>query len=175
MTQFPYDEFAKNYLTQLLSSIGKVNSSLKLATEIKEIDVYYTHGSQGVTEEQKQQILGLLGRFATKPAVFEPFRNAATVDDVRSCANKLFDIFAEIKRTAKSENTKVVESELPLLWILSPTASKPLLKGFSATRSGRVDAVDARCLFLRYTLENGDCRNTPTTTYRRNAVAKGIG
>lgn len=146
MTKFPYDEFAKNYLRQLLSSIGKVDSSLKLATEIKEIDVYYTLGSQGVTEEQKKEILGLLGRFATKPAVFEPFRNAATVDDVRSCANKLFDIFAEIKRTAKSENTQVVESELPLLWILSPTASKPLLKGFSATLNEEVRLVLARSL-----------------------------
>lgn len=133
MTIFPYDEFAKNYLTELLSSIGKIDSSRKLATEIKEIDVYYTLDPQGVTNDQKEQILGLLGRFATTPAIFEPYRNAVSPDGVRICANKLFDIFADIKRKAKNDNIKVVESELPLLWVLSPTASKSLLKGFSAT------------------------------------------
>lgn len=133
MTKFPYDEFAKNYLRELLSSIGKVDSSGKLATEIKEIDVYYTLNSQKTVDDQKKQTLGLLGRFATTPAIFEPYRNAVTPDGVRVCANKLFDVFADIKRKAKNDNTKVVEAELPLLWVLSPTASKPLLKGFSAT------------------------------------------
>ncbi len=132
MTIFPYDEFAKGYLTELLSSIGKIDSSRKVASEIKEIDIYYTLDSQGV-DEKKKQILGLLGRFATSAAMFEPFRNAATPSEVRSCANKLFDIFADIERKAKREKTKVVSAELPRLWILSPTASKPLLKGFSAT------------------------------------------
>ncbi|BAZ17206.1 hypothetical protein NIES4071_90840 [Calothrix sp. NIES-4071] len=131
MTKFPYDEFAKNYLRELLSSIGKVDSSGKLATEIKEIDVYYTLNPQGVIDEQKQQTLGLLGRFATTPAIFEPYRNAVTPDGVRVCANKLFDVFADIKRTAKNKNTKVVEAELPLLWVLSPTAHQFLYsKGF---------------------------------------------
>ncbi|OKH34732.1 hypothetical protein NIES2101_38575 [Calothrix sp. HK-06] len=133
MTIFPYDEFAKGYLTELLSSIGKIDSSRKVATEVKEIDIYYTLDPQGVVDEQKKQILGLLGRFATTAAMFEPFRNAATPGEVRSCANKLFDIFAEIERKAKRDKTKVIEAELPRLWILSPTASKPLLKGFSAT------------------------------------------
>lgn len=132
MTRFPYDEFAKDYLKELLSSIGNVDPSRKVASEIQEIDVYYTLDPQQVVDEKKKQILGLLGRFATTAAVFEPFRNAATRSEIRGCTNKLFDIFAEIERKAKREKTKVIEAELPRLWILSPTASKSLLKGFGA-------------------------------------------
>ncbi|MBW4601263.1 MAG: DUF4351 domain-containing protein [Calothrix sp. FI2-JRJ7] len=132
MTRFPYDEFAKDYLKELLSSIGNVDPSRKVASEIQEIDVYYTLDPQGAIDEQKKRILGLLGRFATTAAIFEPFRNAATPSEIRGCTNKLFDIFAEIERKAKREKTKVIEAELPRLWILSPTASKSLLKGFGA-------------------------------------------
>ncbi|GBE92662.1 flagellar assembly protein H [Nostoc cycadae WK-1] len=44
--------------------------------------------------------------------------------------NKLFDIFPEIKLQAKVDNNRVAESELPRLWILSPTASESILEGF---------------------------------------------
>ncbi|RUS96545.1 hypothetical protein DSM106972_087320 [Dulcicalothrix desertica PCC 7102] len=142
MTKFPYDEFSKNYLRELLSSIGKVDSSGKLATEIKEIDVYYTLNQEEPVDEQKKQTLGLLGRFATTPAIFEPYRNAVTADGVRVCANKLFDVFADIKRTTQNKTVKAIEAELPLLWVLSPTASPSLLKGFSATlKEGWMEGV----------------------------------
>jgi hypothetical protein len=114
MTKFPYDEFSKNYLRELLSSIGKVDSSGKLITEIKEIDVYYTLNQEEPVDEQKRQTLGLLGRFATTPAIFEAYRNAVTVDGVRVCANKLFDVFAEIKRTMENKSVKAIEAQLPM-------------------------------------------------------------
>ncbi len=47
--------------------------------------------------------------------------------------SKLFDVHAEIERQAKREKTNVQEAALPSLWILSPTASVPLLNGFKAT------------------------------------------
>ncbi len=51
---------------------------------------------------------------------------------MRSCLNKLFDIFAELEREAKRNETRIVEEELPFLWILSPTASEAQLEGFRA-------------------------------------------
>lgn len=39
-------------------------------------------------------------------------------------------IFAEVKRQAKGDKTRLAESELPRLWILSPTASESILDGF---------------------------------------------
>ncbi|MEI1377298.1 hypothetical protein PQG02_29350 [Nostoc sp. UHCC 0926] len=44
--------------------------------------------------------------------------------------NKLFDIFAEVKRQAKGEKNRLAELELPRLWILSSTAYESILDGF---------------------------------------------
>ena len=77
------------------------------------------------------QSLGLLGKLATTPAIFEPFRNAVTVNQIRSCMGKLFDIYAELERLAKREDRRIEEAQLPLLWVLTPTASPTLLDGFN--------------------------------------------
>ncbi|MBW4646370.1 MAG: hypothetical protein KME23_25830 [Goleter apudmare HA4340-LM2] len=127
MTRFPYDQFAKDYLKELLQPLGEVETSRKVAAEIREIDVYYAPASPSTTANLE---LGLLGKFAVEPALIEPFRNAATVAEIRSCINKLFDIFAESKRQAKINGNRILESELPRLWILSPTASDLILDGF---------------------------------------------
>ncbi len=130
MTKFPYDRFAKNYLQKLLSPLGSVETSKDVAGEVLEIDVYFVPSP----EERKieREILGMLGRFADKPALFEPFRNAATLSDVRSCTVKLFNICAGFERDAKRNNTKINEGSLPMLWILSPTASQEFLGKFGA-------------------------------------------
>ncbi|WP_342745961.1 hypothetical protein [Brunnivagina elsteri] len=41
MTRFPYDQFAKDYLKELLQPLGKVETSLTVPAEIREIDVYF--------------------------------------------------------------------------------------------------------------------------------------
>ncbi len=126
MTRFPYDQFAKDYLKELLQPLGEVETSRKVPAQIREIDVYFVPSPQSANTIE----LGLLGKFAGKPALVEPFRNAATIAEIRSCINKLFDIFAELKRQAKGDKTRFTESELPRLWILSPTASESILDGF---------------------------------------------
>ncbi|MBD6614608.1 hypothetical protein FNW02_01665 [Komarekiella sp. 'clone 1'] len=127
MTRFPYDQFAKDYLKELLQPLGEVETSRKVPAEIREIDVYYAPSPQSTSDKIE---LGLLGKLATEPALIEPFRNAATIAEIRSCINKLFDIFAEIKRQAKGDKNRIIESELPRLWILSPTASESILNCF---------------------------------------------
>ena len=42
MTRFPHDQFAKDCLESLLSPSGKVQTSLKISSEVREIDVYFT-------------------------------------------------------------------------------------------------------------------------------------
>jgi len=49
--------------------------------------------------------LGLLGDWAASPA--EPFRNAVTKSQIRSCMSKLFDVQADLERQAKREKTSV--------------------------------------------------------------------
>ncbi|HAG85866.1 MAG TPA: flagellar assembly protein H [Cyanobacteria bacterium UBA12227] len=127
MTRFPHDQFAKEYFEELLCPLGGLETSLDVPGEMRQIDVYFTPTSTA-TSYAKQ--LGLLGQLATTPAIFEPFRNAVTPSQIRSCIAKLFDLHANIERSAKRENRKVSESQLPWLWILTPTASSALLDGF---------------------------------------------
>ncbi|MFP5271376.1 flagellar assembly protein H [Coleofasciculus sp.] len=129
MTRFPHDQFAKDYLDQLLSPIGNVETSRDIAGEVREVDVYFTPTS---SPNDYLLSLGLLGRFATTSAVFEPFRNAVTPEQIRDCLAKLFDLHRELARRARRESTSINDSELPQLWILTPTASTRLLAGFGA-------------------------------------------
>jgi hypothetical protein len=73
MTQFPYDEFSKNYLQALLKPLGEVDIDEIVASEIRKIDVYFVPFPQ---PPESSAELGLLGRFANTAALFEPFRNA---------------------------------------------------------------------------------------------------
>ncbi|HBE31387.1 MAG TPA: flagellar assembly protein H, partial [Cyanobacteria bacterium UBA11368] len=82
MTRFIYDQFAKDYLSELLSPLGAVIPSRDVASEVREIDVYFTPSTP--TSDYVEN-LGLLGKMATTAALFEPFRNPVTVSEVRSC------------------------------------------------------------------------------------------
>lgn len=129
MTVFPYDQFAKDYLQELLSPLGEVETSRNIAGEVREIDVWFIPSAQAVNATS----LGLLGRLAATAGIFEPYRNAIDLSDVRSCTSKLFDLFAFLERQARRNNTRIEEKDLPHLWIISPTASESLLTGFGAT------------------------------------------
>ncbi|MEB3826834.1 hypothetical protein LKK83_04975, partial [Phormidium sp. CCY1219] len=67
------------------------------------------------------------------PAIFEPFRNPATADEIRDCLLKLLLIRAELQREANRNRTRISDASLPKLWIITPTASEDRLAGFGAT------------------------------------------
>lgn len=129
MTRFIHDRFAKEYLEELLSPIGTVNIGRDVAAEVREIDVYFIPGT---AIPEYSATLGLLGKMASTTAIFEPFRNPVSVGEVISCMGKLWDLRGELERQARRENTHYDDAQLPRLWILTPTASKPLLEGFGA-------------------------------------------
>ncbi len=133
MTRFVHDQFAKDLLDEILGYMRTGNPAQEVASEVKQIDFYFTPSPEKPDYLEYREKLGLLGKMATTPALFEPFRNGVTVDDVQSCMSKLWDVTAKLKRQARRENTTISESELPFLWILTPTASTSLLKGFKAT------------------------------------------
>ncbi|NET16926.1 MULTISPECIES: hypothetical protein [Okeania] len=89
MTIFPHDQFAKQYLEELLSSIGEVKAPREVRGEVRQIDVWFSPQPQlqGNPEE-----LGLLGRLATTSALFEPYRNPVTPDEIDSCLLKLLEV-----------------------------------------------------------------------------------
>ncbi|MFN5593907.1 MAG: hypothetical protein ACK482_10765 [Aphanizomenon sp.] len=130
MTRFIHDQFAKQYLTELLTPYGQVETSKDITAEVRQIDVLFIPSPQPT---QSLDILGILGRMVTNYAIFEPFRNAVTKSEIRSCTGKLFDIHADIERQSNRNNNRINEAELPRLWIFSPTASAELLASFNTT------------------------------------------
>jgi Domain of unknown function (DUF4351) len=130
MTQFPHDEFAKNFLDSLLSPLGTVAVSQQISSEVRYADVYFIPQSDAVV---KTNNLGLLAKLAAKSVVFEPFRNSVKIPQIRACMSKLFDLHQALGKEAKKEKQpELAENNLPMLWILTPTLSAPILEGFGA-------------------------------------------
>ncbi|NEP89646.1 MAG: hypothetical protein F6K18_23985 [Okeania sp. SIO2C2] len=129
MTRFFHDQFAKQYLEELLSTIGEVKAPREVRGETRQIDVWFSPRSQ---LQGNLEALGLLGRFATIPALFEPFRNPATPDEIINCMLKLWEVRGELQREAKRKQTQLRSADYPKLWILTPTASQTILSGFGA-------------------------------------------
>ncbi|BAY75567.1 hypothetical protein NIES25_20130 [Nostoc linckia NIES-25] len=129
MTRFIHDQFAKDYLEQLLTPYGEVQASKRVAGEVRQIDVYFIPNPQPSTIPNT---LGLLGQFAATPSLFEPFRNAASAIEICDCLLKLLEVRGDLQRQANRNNTRIIESDLPKLWIFTPTASAQILSGFGA-------------------------------------------
>jgi hypothetical protein len=129
MTIFPHDEFAKSFLENLLSPFGKVEPALKIAAEVREVDIYFIPSDRNLGRTD----LGLLARFVTELVVFEPFRNSVSVPDIRACMSKLYDLHAKIYREAKrKKQPEPKDDKLPMLWILTPTLSDNILMSLGA-------------------------------------------
>ncbi len=131
MTRFIHDKFAKDYLEELLKDYGEVKSSEKVSGEIKEIDVLFTPSAQ---QASNLQVLGLLGRFAKHPAILEPFRNPVSNDEICDCLQKLLEVKGGLKREAKAKKIKLQDSEIPKLWVLTPTISEARLSNFNVNQ-----------------------------------------
>jgi hypothetical protein len=128
MPAFPHDNFAKSYLTELLSTIGKATPDRRIKSEAREGDLWFELTSKA---KKHRQQLGLLGQLLTRNALIEVFRNPATAAEIRACQGKLYDLEAEDLRKAK--NKTIPEEKLPYLWLIMPTASEDIRQGFGAS------------------------------------------
>ena len=129
MSQFPHDEFVKEYLPELIKDFGEADSGVTLSSERKEIDIFFRPTKEVPTTPET---LGLLGKLAQKIAIFEVFRNPVEIHHITECLGKLFDIHTAIRRERKKNKEKLLSEELPFLWILTPTLGAEKLKGFEA-------------------------------------------
>ena len=66
MTRFIHDQFAKDYLEELLAPYGEVNAPRRVSGEVREIDVWFAPNSDTTSN---LCILGLLGRIAETPVL----------------------------------------------------------------------------------------------------------
>jgi hypothetical protein len=77
MSQFPHDEFVKEYLPELIQDYGEARSGENVNAERREVDVFFqpTLTGRGDLAPTTPDTLGLLGRLAQTTALFEVFRN----------------------------------------------------------------------------------------------------
>ncbi|MGK7920643.1 MAG: flagellar assembly protein H [Trichodesmium sp.] len=129
MTRLIHDQFAKDYLEELLSKLGECQIPLEIRSEVRQVDVFFVPSNQPQISPEE---LGLLGKLATTICLFEPFRNPVTIDEIRSCLLKLLEVNTDFIRRANREKTRLNENNYPKLWILTPTASTSILEGFGA-------------------------------------------
>jgi len=167
MTRFVYDQFAKQYLQELLSPLGLVKTSRDIAAEVREIDVLFVPKNHN---ESAIKTLGLLGKIAANSAIIEPFRNPVNTDDICSCIGKLFDFHAECNRLANREDKPLLPADRTRLWILSPTLSKPILDSFGANLELESFGEGVYCLppaFRTAIVVIHQLRRTPETLWLR--------
>jgi hypothetical protein len=123
LTRFIYDEFSKDYLEMLLSPYGLAEAGKTVPSEILEIDVYFSPNSP-----EPLPNLGLLGKFAQTQALFEPYRNPVTFDQILDCLGKLIAVRQAMRRETNRRNQKSTAVTEPRLWILTPTASQRIIQ-----------------------------------------------
>jgi hypothetical protein len=125
------DQFAKQFLEEVLAPFGTVEISHEIPGESLLVDVYFVPDPQPNAPTAQ----GLLRRIAQTPCLIEPFRNQPSVVEVRSCQQKLSQVHGNYLRQAKRESRRFREEDLPQLWILATSASSNLLSGFQANVS----------------------------------------
>jgi hypothetical protein len=134
MSEFPHDDFAKDYLTELLSNIGTAVPNKVIKSERREGDIWFERNTKLTIAAQRKK-LGLMGQLLRRDSLIEVFRNPATVMEIRACRGKLTDIEGEMARAAKRKDESLTEEMLPDLWFIMPTASEEIRQGFGIRKS----------------------------------------
>ena len=127
MIRQPHEQFAKQYLKELLSPFGKVEISREVIEDITPVDIYFSPVSKPPISSFD---LGILSTMLLGDCLIESFRNKPTLNEVRSCLLKLFFIQSELQREAKYNQEYITEIDLPSLWILAISASDKLINSF---------------------------------------------
>lgn len=121
MTKIPFDQLAKEFLQELLSPFGQVERSFEVPGEPKFVDVWFQPVG---SPDHNHETLTLLERIATTPCSFEPFHNPPTRQEIRRCLLKLLWVQEyELRKDASQP-----DDQLPMLWILASSVSKPILE-----------------------------------------------
>jgi hypothetical protein len=129
MSEFPHDDFAKDYLTELLKRIGNARANRALKAETRTADLWFKFNAKRHCQQSHQ--LGLLGELLTRDSLIEVFRNPATFVEIRACQGKLSLLEGELIRKAKRRGKNLSEAELPELWLIMPTASEDVRESFA--------------------------------------------
>jgi hypothetical protein len=121
-----HDEFARDYLQEFLSDFGTVTTEYVISSEVRRVDVYFEPDRTALPAP-----MGLLGRMIEMPCLIEPFRNAVPVVEIGNCKAKSVGLGIRLIREAKSDGKIFHYGSRPFLWLISPTISQDIYRGFS--------------------------------------------
>jgi Domain of unknown function (DUF4351) len=130
MAKNVFDQFSKQFLEEIPSPLGSVESSHEVSGETQLVDVYFVPNPQPTIIPPT---LGILDRIVQTPCLLEPFRKQPTPNEIRSCLLKLFQVHGDYHRQARREEDPLPETQLPYLWIPASSASTTLLEHFGAS------------------------------------------
>jgi hypothetical protein len=128
MAQNSFDQLSKQYLEEFLAPIGQVIRNLEIPGEAKFVDVFFNPDPNLIIDPE----LGLLGRIIQTTCSLEPFRNPPSRHDIRTCLLKLIWLQEQERRKAKQIGQKLSDDQLPQLWVLASSVSRPVLNAFKA-------------------------------------------
>ncbi len=122
MARNNFDQLAKQYLEEFLAPLGQVTRNLEIPGETKFADIYFTPTTVPDAD------WGLLGRVVQTACSLEPFHNAPTRQDIRTCLLKLLWVQETDQRKAKQTKEHLKEDDLPRLWILAAKTTRKVLE-----------------------------------------------
>jgi len=136
MSRQAHDELAKEYLEALLSPLGNVKTSQKIRSEVLEVDVWFEPTPSPASPSVP---LGILGKMTTNLALFEPYRNPVSEEDLLGCISKVLIAQNKKLKEGRRKNISVAPEQLPVLWIFTPTCSGRILEMAGAKEIERED------------------------------------
>lgn len=122
------DRFAREYLSSLLVPY-EVEIDPQEDGQVRELDVCFSPRENPLVAPE---LLGWLGRMASTACAFQVFWHEPDAMEINECLANLFHWFSELENKASDRGNVLEEEDLPILWILIPSASLWMLKGFSA-------------------------------------------
>lgn len=120
------DKFARDLLSSLLVPH---EVTIDPQDRLRELDVCFSPGERSL---EAPELLGWLGKMASGACAFQFFWHSPDAMEINECLANLFTWFNELERKASDEGNDLDEEDLPILWIVIPSASLWMLKGFSA-------------------------------------------
>ena len=121
-----FDQIGKRILRGALEPGGAVKSQLEIpSADAQAVDTWF---EPDPGREASLRRAGLLGRMASGPTLFEPFRNTPGVEDARDCFRKQLALdHARILEARKREEPRPA---FPRLWLFSSGRPEGVLRGY---------------------------------------------
>jgi hypothetical protein len=125
MTGTPHNTFAKDLLGTMLQPLGQVEIDLEVITDRSTLEVHFIPTETAPDD----QTLKLVRKCAAHGAAFEAFQSPVEDFEYRYTMRRIFNVHAEVADKALQTNQRQPEtSELPRLWIITPTWSEQNIK-----------------------------------------------